>query len=165
MNADTRTALLKASEKMKRLKEMCNKALDDLKTTRKRTLEAIEKLRHELNDMLDKLELKTKKEVDEQYESVEREWQEVIEKGGAIAQKLENELDQLEKNESNASQQFVVTKMSKESILWADAIESVPCSIEMSFCESERIKSWLKEVSSLGNVSHRVDKKMRLCSH
>ena len=84
MNADTRTALLKASEKMKTLKEMCNKVLDDLKTTRKRTLEAIEKFRQELNDMLDKLELKTKKELDDQYESVQIQWQEVIEKGGAL---------------------------------------------------------------------------------
>ena len=60
MKTDTITALLKASEKMKRLKEMWKKALDDLKIGRKRTLEAIEKFRHELNEMLDKLELKTK---------------------------------------------------------------------------------------------------------
>ena len=141
MKTDNITALLKASKKMERLKIMCKKALDDLKTSRKRTLEAIEKFRQELNDMLDKLELKTKKELDDQYESVEIQWQGIIEKGGAIAQKVEKELEQLEKSESNASQQFVVTKMSKESIWLADAIESVPCSIEMSFSESEAIKS------------------------
>ena len=60
MNGDTRTALLKASEKMRTLKEKCNMALDDLKTARKTTLQAIQKFRQELNDKLDELELTTK---------------------------------------------------------------------------------------------------------
>ncbi|XP_053401379.1 tripartite motif-containing protein 2-like [Mercenaria mercenaria] len=152
----TKKQLLAAKKEVKDIKKAKQQIISELKKQKQRAIDSISNYRKELEAELKRLETESLKEVDAQFNSMERDLQSEIKEAEEYIDDLEQSIGKLQKCNGNKAQEFVCVKASQKKIIQTKSSTSSiqkQTEAKISFSADMKIKNYLKQQKLLGQLS------------
>ncbi|XP_053402492.1 uncharacterized protein LOC128557894 [Mercenaria mercenaria] len=152
----TKKQLLAAKKTVEDTKKAKQQILSELKKQKQRETDSITNYRKELEAELKRLETESLKEVDAQYNCMERDLQSEITETEKHIDVLEQSAAKLQKSNGNKAQEFVCVKIAQKNVIKTGSSTSTiqkQTDEKISFSADMKIKNYLKQLKALGQLS------------
>ncbi|XP_045196435.2 uncharacterized protein LOC123551513 [Mercenaria mercenaria] len=148
--------LTASKEKLEQLMEACLTATNQLAKMKTACLDKLKAFRNEINEIVDELESKTTKEIEQKYNHLDRKLCNDKRSIDAVVHKMEKQLARLKVTDSNKSTLFVSEKLCKNLASAADdlhrCVGKPSKKTKLFFKGDSSIQTYLNRLSSLGYV-------------
>ncbi|XP_053390842.1 uncharacterized protein LOC128553691 [Mercenaria mercenaria] len=152
----TKKQLIAAKKDVQYIKKNKQQLLSDLKKQKQKATDSITNYRKELEAELKRLEFESLKEVDAKYNNIERDLRREIKEAEKDIDDLEQSVAKLQKSNRNKAQEFVCVKTAQKKIVTVKSSTSstrIQTEVKISFPADIKIKNYLKQLKTLGQVS------------